>query len=223
MDVQMPGMDGLSAATAIRRREGASGTHVPIVAMTAHAMKGDRERCLAAGMDGYLSKPVRPDELAAAIDRFCSPGAGRTRTPPAGSAPEPRAAGDDNIVIDVERTLASLGGDRRLLDELVAIFRTDSRRLMAAIRRAASAGDREALRRGAHALKGSLGTLGAPRAFRAAAGLEQAARRDAGPDARALADTLAREMTRLRRALAAFARRRPRARRPARSVSRRAT
>ena len=68
MDVQMPGMDGLEATAQVRRREKEAGGHIPILAMTANAMKGDRERCLRAGMDGYLAKPVRAAELSAAID-----------------------------------------------------------------------------------------------------------------------------------------------------------
>jgi CheY-like chemotaxis protein len=70
MDVQMPEMDGLDAAAAIREREQRTREHQPIVAMTAHAMKGDRERCLAAGMDGYVTKPVRPEDLWRAIEQF---------------------------------------------------------------------------------------------------------------------------------------------------------
>jgi CheY-like chemotaxis protein len=70
MDVQMPIMNGLEAAQAIRRSERGSSHHIPIVAMTAHAMKGDRELCLQSGMDGYLSKPVRIRELLEALDRF---------------------------------------------------------------------------------------------------------------------------------------------------------
>ena len=67
MDVQMPEMNGFEATTGIREVEKSTGSHVPVIAMTAHAMKGDRERCLEAGMDGYVSKPIRPDELIRAI------------------------------------------------------------------------------------------------------------------------------------------------------------
>jgi CheY-like chemotaxis protein len=68
MDVQMPEMDGFEATAAIRQQEQSTGTHVPIVAMTAHALKGDHERCLAAGMDAYISKPIRQEELYATIE-----------------------------------------------------------------------------------------------------------------------------------------------------------
>ena len=74
MDVQMPEMDGLEATAAIRRREQGTSVHLPIVAMTAHAMKGDQEQCLAAGMDGYITKPIRSEELFATIDRYTPPG-----------------------------------------------------------------------------------------------------------------------------------------------------
>jgi len=72
MDVQMPEMDGFEAASAIRRNEQGTGRHIPIIAMTAHAIEGDRERCLASGMDGYVPKPVRPRELFAAIEATMS-------------------------------------------------------------------------------------------------------------------------------------------------------
>ena len=75
MDVQMPNMSGLEAAAAIRALERGTGKHVPIVAMTAHAMKGDQERCLEAGMDGYISKPIQPDHMMEVIARVTSPAA----------------------------------------------------------------------------------------------------------------------------------------------------
>ena len=86
MDVQMPEMDGLEATAAIRERERATGGHLPIVALTAHAMKGDAERCLAAGMDAYLAKPLQPRELAAAIEGVL----GGAPRPPQPRAPAPR-------------------------------------------------------------------------------------------------------------------------------------
>jgi CheY-like chemotaxis protein len=73
MDVQMPELDGLEAMAAIRVREQASGEHLPVIAVTAHAMPGDRERCLKAGMDAYLSKPIRSRELFDAIERLTAP------------------------------------------------------------------------------------------------------------------------------------------------------
>jgi CheY-like chemotaxis protein len=74
MDVQMPEIDGLEATAAIRRQEQDTGRHVPIVGMTAHAMSGDRERCLASGMDGYLSKPIRSNELRLELEKYTGAG-----------------------------------------------------------------------------------------------------------------------------------------------------
>ncbi|MFI5177647.1 MAG: response regulator [Vicinamibacterales bacterium] len=196
MDVQMPEMDGLSATVAIRQRERVSGGRVPIVAMTAHALIGDRERCLESGMDDYLSKPIRPADLIRAVEQIAErgPRGARASAGVAQNAPEAVSAG---AVFDEQAALARLEGDRALLRQLIGIFRTDARPLMAAIRQAVAAGDVDALRRPAHTLKGSLGTLGAAGPFRTAGNLERAAQaRDAAGAVR-LAEVLATEMTQL--------------------------
>jgi PAS domain S-box-containing protein len=191
MDVQMPELDGLSATGLIRQAERESGGHLRIVAMTAHAMAGDRDRCLAAGMDEYVTKPIRPSELVAAVEGALE----------AGSSRPDAADGVDKSAFDVDRALARLEGDRSLLNEMIAIFRTESSSLMAAIRRATARADLDALARAAHTLKGATGTLGAPRAFEAAKRVEQAARQHQTPDP-ALAD-MEREIAALLRALPA--------------------
>jgi PAS domain S-box-containing protein len=164
MDVQMPEMGGLEAAAAIRDRERLSGGRLPIVALTAHALQGDRERCLAAGMDGYLSKPIDVDQLVSTVERIggaATGGAARTGTTPSGEPFDERA------------TLARVGGDRRLMEEVVRLFRADYpgtlRRIESAVRRR----DAEGLRTAAHALKGSVATFGAQAARDAAQRLEQ--------------------------------------------------
>ncbi len=206
MDVQMPELDGLSATRLIRQRERSAGGHVPIVAMTAHAMAGDRERCLAAGMDEYVSKPVRPHQLVQAVER-----AGRREAGPGdagpGAPPEPPVP-----VFDRWRAGARLGGDLGLLREMIAIFRAEAPALMVSIRKAAAGTDADALRLAAHALKGALGTLDAPRAFVAAARLEEAARLADRPRIEAALADLESEMNALRRAIAPARRRRARGR-----------
>ena len=158
MDVQMPVMDGLDATRAIRQREQASGWRQKIIAMTANAMQGDRERCLAVGMDGYLSKPVDPLALIGEIERVL----GGALPLVCASAP-PHAMVDDGLPdIDVEDALERLEGDRDLLVELAGMVNAELPQLMPGHatggRRAATptwCGDR------AHTLVGIAGNLSA--------------------------------------------------------------
>src|SRR5262249_29197385 len=142
MDVQMPEMGGFEATGHVRAWEKQHGGHLPILAMTAHAMKGDRERCLAAGMDGSIAKPIQLSELWQAIDAAL-PAAAATPSAPGGP------------VVDRAAVLARTGGDRELLQELIEIFRGDYPRHLADIKAAVAAGDAARLNRSAHALKGA--------------------------------------------------------------------
>jgi len=171
MDVQMPEMSGLEASAAIRERETGTRAHVPIVALTAHAMTGDRERCLAAGMDGYVSKPLRPDELFAAIETALAPSAGQD---PAGSAAA--AERPDPPPLDAGTLLAGFGGNRKLLGEVIELFLADTPRILDEARRALARRDAAALASSAHALKGSMGLFAQTGAYEAARRLELAAR-----------------------------------------------
>jgi two-component system sensor histidine kinase/response regulator len=145
MDIQMPQMDGMEATAEIRRLEEKAGTHIPIVAMTAHAMKGDRERCLAAGMDGYVSKPISLPKLMAEIERVLS-AQPVTKMEPA---------------INLDEFRARLDGNDELMGELAQLFLDDAPRQITEIRNAQTKGDVARLENAAHALKGSASTLGA--------------------------------------------------------------
>ncbi len=191
MDVQMPEMDGLEVTAAIRRLEAATGAHLPIVGVTAHAMKGDRDRCLAAGMDGYVSKPIRTEALFDAID------AAIERRPQEAHA----AAPVEPLVLDEQALLAVVSRDWELVRELARVFREESPPRLEEMRTALEDGDCKALRNAAHTLKGSAGSLCGQRAADAALRVEQLA--DAGDLARAgeAFAALAREVARLQRAL----------------------
>jgi len=169
MDVQMPEMDGLEATAAIREQEKTSGQHLPIIAMTAHAMEGDRERCLAAGMDGYVPKPVASHELFAAIDGLA---AGIFH--PQEGLPMPSG---ERKLLDEESLLARVDGDLELLKELIQGFLEERPNMVAAISDALAHEDAKATERAAHALKGVLGVLGATSASEAALALEALGRR----------------------------------------------
>jgi signal transduction histidine kinase/DNA-binding response OmpR family regulator len=177
MDVQMPEMDGFEATAAIRAKEAETGAHLPIVAMTAHAMKGDRERCLAAGMDAYVAKPIRPEELFEAIDA-CTRDSG-TRSE------QPKPAVED--VLDRTAALAQMDGDAHLLAEMAGLLLQDCPRQLSAIRTAVANEDSKLVERTAHKLKGSLGIFGAKEGFEAALCLETMA---AGGDLTRAQETL---------------------------------
>jgi two-component system, sensor histidine kinase and response regulator len=171
MDVQMPVMSGLEATAAIRQRERATGHHVPIIAMTAHAMSGDRERCLQAGMDGYVAKPLRPDELLAVVDGLL----GRD-----GASPEPVrrsvAAAAARPTVNESTLLAGFGGNRKVLGEVIDMFLTDGPELMATLRKALHIEDRTAIASSAHAIKGSVGLFVQTGVFDTARQLERSAK-----------------------------------------------
>ncbi|MEP6936532.1 MAG: PAS domain S-box protein, partial [Chthoniobacterales bacterium] len=168
MDVQMPEMDGIEATQAIRAQEMSSGQHLPIIALTAHALKGDRERCLQAGMDGYITKPIRPEELWQAIE---------TLLPAVSPLPQaPAATMQANSDLMQSAALESVGGDVEGLQELANIFLDESSKLMPEIREAVARGDATAFRNGAHTLKGAVGIFGADAARDAARRLESLGR-----------------------------------------------
>ncbi|MFN7086266.1 MAG: response regulator [Burkholderiales bacterium] len=170
MDCQMPRMDGYQATGVIREREKAAGAgrRVAIVALTAHAMQGDREKCLAAGMDDYLSKPFKQAELAAVVARWTG---GRS------------AAAGPHLDAGVLAGLRELGGGAEgeaLVASLAGLFLEDAPKQLRAARAAAAAGDAAGLRAAVHTLKSSAANMGALRLSELAAALERDAR-DAMP------------------------------------------
>ena len=176
MDVQMPAMDGFEATAIIRGKEMATGAHVPIIALTAHAMQGDRERCLSAGMDGYLTKPLRSRELFAALDEFVPAVAAESLTDPVASSPAAPSGPADAERFDPAEVLERVGNDRELLAQLVETFADQLPAMLSAVRSAVQAGDAAAVQRAAHALKGSAGIFGDGQTTQAAFDLEQMGR-----------------------------------------------
>ncbi len=197
MDVQMPEMDGFEVTARIRASERGSGRHIPIIALTAHAMKGYRERCLEAGMDGYLAKPFRAEEMFDAILQVLPQGS----TPPAGGVEGSLATG----ALDWTAALEHVGGDRELLRELTRLFLAEQARGLSRLSEALSAGSAAALGAAAHRLKGALGILGAQAAFDVAQSLEVMGRKGSLTGAEQACTLLQAEIERLQPTLTAFA------------------
>jgi CheY-like chemotaxis protein/HPt (histidine-containing phosphotransfer) domain-containing protein len=176
LDVEMPVLDGLEATRAIRAAELGGDARLPIVALTAQAMSGDRERCLAAGADAYLAKPFEPRELLRLVEALApSPTGVATRRASIAVAPVGPAIWNRAELLD------RVSGDRALLLELVELFLEQGPKLRTQLVDGAAAGDAAAVARVAHQLKGMLATLAAHPASAAARELEETLRNgDAG-------------------------------------------
>jgi signal transduction histidine kinase/HPt (histidine-containing phosphotransfer) domain-containing protein/ActR/RegA family two-component response regulator len=218
MDLQMPVMDGLQATRAIRAEP--RHARLPIIAMTASVMSGDRDRCLDAGMNDHISKPVSVEQLLVTLARWlpergagAAPGVQPGR-PAAGGPALPDALDGFNVDDGVRR----VGGDRGLYRRLLLQFHDHSAGAAAAIRAALASGDRNKAKAEAHTLKGVAGTLSAKELYAAAQALESALRRDAA-SVDAEADALEAAHGRVMAALAALPREEAAARRPDRFAS----
>jgi signal transduction histidine kinase/DNA-binding response OmpR family regulator/HPt (histidine-containing phosphotransfer) domain-containing protein len=196
MDIQMPEMDGFETTAAIREKEKTLGTHLPIIAMTAHVMKGDRERCLEAGMDDYVSKPIHAQKLLVAIESWAPATVKPGVTPEKGSAQAPfvpspaeismpaqnaslagpGVPGKKKEVVDWDQALARVDGDRQVLADITRLFRDQSRKLLSDVREAISRQDAKALEFAAHTLKGSVGNFTSTGPFESALELEKMGR-----------------------------------------------
>lgn len=171
MDVQMPILGGFEATAEIRRFETATGHRTPIVAMTAHALDGDRQKCLDAGMDGYVSKPIQTPALVAALNAAVGDDGGSSTSDLPGTA-KPSSL----PVIDRVAVLENLGGDLDLFHQIITIFLDDTPPKIEALQQALAARDAAQLHTLGHTLKGSIANFGAPRATEAARALENAAK-----------------------------------------------
>ena len=217
MDVQMPEMDGLEATRRIREGERTTGGHTPIIAMTASALMGDRERCLHAGMDAYLSKPILAVELYQALADFAGgkPGPGPADSAaggdsridaPADAIADHKRAGENRPAVTVDKAalLARVGGREDRLRMIVQVFVNESAGLMARIEDAIRTGDGPGLKQAAHSLKGAVGIFSVPRIVTLAQSLESLGQAADFREANDAGNRLAAEIRNLHAAAAAL-------------------
>jgi len=176
MDCQMPAMDGYQATAEIRRLEQEAGPRTPIIALTAHAMAGDRKRCLAAGMDDYVAKPLRSEELVDALARVVKD----NPTPNLQGSTTTEDVMDVATPMDLSHLRELVGGDEEVMGEILDLFMEDAPRQIAALGEAITQGNWEEARRLAHTLKGSASNVGAEPLRQAAWSLEQHSRCESG-------------------------------------------
>ena len=169
MDAQMPEMDGLQATRQIRAREKTTQTHLPIIALTASAMSGDRERCLAAGMDGYIPKPINAQELLTLVETLGA----QVRSAKVSDQRGP----EGGVPFDFRAALARLEGDVEIFKEQVVFFLRDAPALLVDIQEAFAVGDAGKLRTAAHRLKGLAASFDATAVTERAFDLEQRGQR----------------------------------------------
>jgi CheY-like chemotaxis protein len=197
MDIQMPELNGLETTAAIRSKETGASHRLPIIAMTAHAIKGDREICLRAGMDAYLSKPVRADELFQTIENLVA-----DRLPSLSISP---SGAERNGVFDESAFLSRMDGSHEVCVQIAETFLAECPKLMSALRAAIQSKDASELTGMAHALKGTIANFTDGNAFQAASRLEELARE---ADLRRASETFQRleaEIDALQRSLRSFA------------------
>jgi two-component system sensor histidine kinase/response regulator len=197
MDVQMPEMDGFEATAAIRGKERSTGRHQPVIALTAHAMKGDQERCLAAGMDGYLAKPIRPQELDDLLESYMA------RRPDSSNTPKTPAiySGGESSVLDQSALFATAGNDSELLRELTKSFAASYPNLISQLRQAITEDESERVQAVAHQIKGMAGSFAAGTAVELSQNIEAMAQEGNLGRARQLCTRLEAELGRMKAAL----------------------
>ena len=200
MDCQMPIMSGYEATGEIRRREAGTGRHIPVIAMTANAMAGDREECLRAGMDDYVAKPVKLDALRAVVERWAGAAASQPAVVSEEVVPEASEPTVDAAALEELRSY-QVDGEPDVLDKLIGKFLDSARRECAEVRAAMGRGDVELLRRAAHGLKGSSGMFGARRLSAISAQIELLSQQGSLGAAAPLVSSLEDELEAVARAL----------------------